>query len=134
MIYMLDSNTCAFIMNERHGVIERFRKALPLGVGVSSIVLSELEYGVRKSSAQERNRNKLNSLCALISIYPYETAATAEYGIIRSELERQGQVIGSLDMLIAAHAKSLGLIFVTNNTGEFSRVAGLALEDWVEKD
>ena len=134
MIYMLDSNTCAFIMNERSGVVERLRKALPLGVCISSIILSELEYGVRKSLAQERNRNKLNSLCALLSIFPYETAATAEYGIIRSELERRGQVIGPLDMLIAAHAKSLGLTLVTNNTGEFSRVAGLALEDWVIRE
>ena len=131
MTYMLDSNTCAFIMNERHGVIERFRQALPSGVCVSSIVLSELEYGVRKSAAQERNRNKLNSLCALLSVFPYDTQATAEYGIIRSELERRGQVIGSLDMLIAAHAKSLGLTLVTNNTSEFMRVDGLTHEDWV---
>ena len=131
MTYMLDSNTCAFIMNGRQGVVERFRQALPRGVCVSSIVLSELEYGVRKSVAQERNRNKLNGLCSLLSIFPYDTQATAEYGIIRSELERRGQVIGSLDMLIAAHAKSLGLILVTNNTGAFSRVDGLTLEDWV---
>ena len=131
MTYMLDSNTCAFIMNERKGVVERFRQALLHGVCVSSIVLSELEYGVRKSAAQERNRNKLNGLCSLLSIFSYDTQATAEYGIIRSELERRGQVIGSLDMLIAAHAKSHGLILVTNNTGEFLRVDGLTLEDWV---
>ena len=131
MTYMLDSNTCAFIMNERYGVVERFRQALPHGVCVSSIVLSELEYGVQKSAAQERNRNKLNTLCSLLSVYPYDTQATAEYGVIRSELERRGQVIGSLDMLIAAHAKSLGLALVTNNMSEFSRVTGLALEDWV---
>jgi tRNA(fMet)-specific endonuclease VapC len=93
--------------------------------------LSELEYGVRKSAAQERNRQKLNSLCALLSIFPYDTKATAEYGIIRSELERRGQVIGPLDMLIAAHAKSLKLTLVTNNTREFQRIDGLALESWV---
>jgi len=131
MTYMLDSNTCAFIMNGRHGVVERFRQVLPLGVCVSTIVLSELEYGVQKSTAQERNRNKLNSLFSLLNVFPYDTQATAEYGVIRSELERRGQVIGSLDMLIAAHAKSLGLTLVTNNTSEFSRVDGLALEDWV---
>jgi len=93
--------------------------------------LSELEYGVRKSAAQERNRNKLNGLCSLLSVFPYDTHATTEYGIIRSVLERRGQVIGPLDMLIAAHAKSLGLTLVTNNTSEFLRVDGLALEDWV---
>ena len=131
MTYMLDSNTCAFIMNERHGVVERFRQALPHGVCVSTIVLSELEYGVRKSAAKERNRTKLNGLCALLTVFPYDTQASAEYGIIRSELERRGQVIGSLDTLIAAHAKSLGLTLVTNNTGEFLRVEGLTLEDWV---
>ena len=131
MTYMLDSNTCAFIMNERSGTVERFRKSLPFGVCVSSIVLSELEYGVRKSAAQERNRHKLNSLCALLSIFPYDTQATAEYGIIRSELERRGQVIGALDMLIAAHVKSLGMTLVTNNMREFQRVDGLSLEDWV---
>jgi len=118
-------------MNGRPGAVERFRQALPHGICVSSIVLSELEYGVRKSAAQERNRNKLNGLCSLLSVFPYDTHATTEYGIIRSELERRGQVIGPLDMLIAAHAKSLGLTLVTNNTGEFLRVDGLALEDWV---
>jgi tRNA(fMet)-specific endonuclease VapC len=128
---MLDSNTCAFIMNERHGVVERFRQALPHGICVSSIVLSELEYGVRKSAAQARNRNKLNGLCSLLSVFPYDTQATTEYGIIRSELERRGQVIGSLDMLIAAHAKSLSLTLVSNNISEFLRVDGLTLEDWV---
>ena len=131
MNYMLDSNTCAFIMNERSGVVERFRQALPHGICISSIVLSELEYGVRKSAAQERNRNKLNGLCSLISIFPYDTLATAEYGLIRNDLERRGQVIGSLDMLIAAHAISLGLTLVTNNTSEFLRVDGLKVEDWV---
>ena len=133
MIYMLDSNTCAFIMNERYSVVERFRQALPNGVCVSTIVLSELEYGVRKSSAQERNRNKLSALCSLLSIFSYDTQATAEYGLIRSELERRGQVIGSLDMLIAAHAKSLALTLVTNYTNEFKRVNGLKLEDWVHE-
>jgi len=131
MTYMLDSNTCAFIMNDNKSIVERFRQALPHGICVSTIVLSELEYGVRKSSAQQRNRNKLNSLCALLSVFPYDTQATTEYGIIRSNLERCGQVIGSLDMLIAAHVKSLGLTLVTNNTGEFSQVNGLNLEDWV---
>jgi len=131
MTYMLDSNICAYIMNERHGVVKRFRQALPHGVCISTIVLSELEFGVRKSVAQERNRNKLNGLCSLLSILPYDTQATDEYGIIRSELERCGQVIGSLDMLIAAHVKSLDLTLVTNNTSEFLRVDGLKLEDWV---
>jgi len=131
MTYMLDSSICAFIMNERHGVVERFHQALPLGICVSTIVLSELEYGVRKSSAQERNRNKLNGLCSLLSIFSYDTQATAEYGLIRSELEKRGQVIGPLDMLIAAHAKSLDLTLVTNNVNEFMRVNGLKLKDWV---
>ena len=131
MTYMLDSNICAYIINERHGVVKRFRQALPHGVCISTIVLSELEFGVRKSVAQERNRNKLNGLCSLLSILPYDTQATDEYGIIRSELERCGQVIGSLDMLIAAHVKSLDLTLVTNNTSEFLRVDGLKLEDWV---
>jgi len=86
---------------------------------------------VRKSTAQERNRNKLNGLCSLLSIFSHETQATAEYGLIRSELEKRGQVIGPLDMLVTAHAKSLGLTLVTNNTNEFMRVNGLKLKDWV---
>jgi tRNA(fMet)-specific endonuclease VapC len=118
-------------MNGRRSAVEGFRLHLGAGVGISSIVLSELEYGVAKSAATQRNRERLNALCALLTILPYDTPATEEYGQIRSDLERSGQVIGSLDMLIAAHAKSLDLTLVTNNSGEFSRVAGLSIEDWM---
>jgi tRNA(fMet)-specific endonuclease VapC len=129
---MLDTNICAFIMNERRGVIERFRRLHPEGACISSITLSELEFGVCKSVQQQRNRDKLNSMCALLAVLPYGIDASAEYGNIRADLARRGLLIGPLDMLIAAHAKSLGLTLVTNNTGEFSRVAGLALDDWAK--
>ncbi|MDR0445807.1 MAG: type II toxin-antitoxin system VapC family toxin [Oscillospiraceae bacterium] len=131
MTFMLDTNICVFIMNEHPDVMEQFRKQRHYGVCISSIVLSELEFGVYNSKYQQINRDKLNSLCALLAVLPIEISAAAEYGRIRADLTQRGRIIGALDMLIAAHAKSAGLTLVTNNTREFSRVIGLSIEDWL---
>ena len=129
--YLLDTNTCIYIINRRPpGVFARF-EALTVGeVGISSITGAELAFGVAKSGS-ERNRQALNKFLVPLDICAFEEAAMRQYGMLRSRLERLGTPIGALDTLIAAHALALGCVLVTNNVREFQRVPGLALENWV---
>ena len=132
MKYLLDTNICSYVIRQRPPtVISRFIKLQPGEVALSSITVAELEYGAAKSSQPARNRQALDMFLAPLVIEPFDEAATRHYGQLRAELERAGQIIGPLDMLIAAHAMSLGLIMVTRNTREFMRVRNLLVEDWV---
>jgi tRNA(fMet)-specific endonuclease VapC len=131
MKFMLDTNTCIFIMKKNDTVCRRFFAESSRGVCISAITLSELEYGVEKSAAVARNQANLLAFSTLVDILPFENVAAHCYGEIRTALEKKGTPSGSLDMLIAAHAKSLGLTLVTDNTKEFVRVDGLKLEDWL---
>jgi tRNA(fMet)-specific endonuclease VapC len=128
---MLDTNVCIEIIRRNERVISRWRDVTTAGICISAITLGELEVGVAKSVKAEKNRIELAKFLALVTVLPFDGAVTETYGAIRGTLERKSQQIGALDTLIAAHAKSLGLTLVTNNTREFSRVEGLALEDWV---
>lgn len=98
---------------------------------ISSITYAELVHGVEKSQAVDRNRLALTLFLSIIPIIPFDDKAAEVYGDIRAKLEGKGTPIGPMDMLIAAHAKSMGCIMVTNNTKEFQRVDDLVLEDWV---
>jgi tRNA(fMet)-specific endonuclease VapC len=120
-------------MKKNETILKRFFAESRYDVCISSITLSELEYGVEKSFAIARNQANLLAFSTLVEIMPYESFAAHCYGEIRTALEKKGTPIGSLDMLIAAHAKSLGLTLVTNNTKEFARVEGLKLEDWLNR-
>ena len=134
MIYMLDTNICIYILkNNDERLINKFRLYSFGDIGISSIVYSELIYGVEKSLKRDANMKNLLKFLSSIKIYDYDVGASNEYGIIRNKLEREGDVIGSMDLLIAAHAKSLAVILVTNNENEFKRVAGLKVENWEEK-
>jgi tRNA(fMet)-specific endonuclease VapC len=128
---MLDTIMCIFIMKKNDTVCRRFWNERMHGICVSSITLAQLEYGVEKSAAVMRNKTNLLAFSTLVDIMPFDSFAAQCYGEIRTDLEKKGTPIGSLDMLIAAHAKSLGLTLVTNNTKEFTRVEGLKLEDWL---
>lgn len=131
MRFLLDTSTCISIIRERPArVIRRLTAQDISDVGISTITLSELEYGVEKSSRPERNRLALAQFLAPLEVLPYDDRAASAYGPIRAELERQGTPIGPLDTLIAAHALALGLTLVTSNTREFRRVPGLAVADW----
>ncbi len=134
MEYMLDTNICIYIIKKKPvRVFERF-KTLALGaVCISSITLSELEYGVRKSSQPKRNQSALNQFLIPLQIIEFNINAAIEYGKIRANLEKRGTPIGPLDTLIAAHAKSLGIVLVTNNQKEFNRVEELQIENWVKE-
>ena len=131
MRYMLDTNIVAFAKNNRPEVVlEHMQHFEPDDLCVSVVTLAELEYGVFNSSNPERNQLALTLFLANIDVIPFDDDAAVEYGRIRADLRRKGTPIGANDLLIAAHAKSLGMTLVTNNTREFSRVEGLMLEDW----
>lgn len=135
MKYLLDTNICIYIIKKKpQNVVIKLSKININDVGISSITLSELEYDIEKSSNPNKNRIALIEFLSIMEIYNYNDNAAKEYGIIRSDLEKRGQIIGSMDMLIAAHAKSMELILVTNNEDEFKRIKGLAIENWIKRD
>jgi tRNA(fMet)-specific endonuclease VapC len=130
MSYMLDTNICIFAIKKHESVLAKIKANRDKGICISAITLSELDHGVCNSSQQARNRLALTYFLTLADALPYDERAAAEYGALRTDLQRRGCPIGSMDTLIAAHAKASGMVLVTNNTGEFGRVRGLALEDW----
>ena len=129
---MLDTNICIYIIkNKPQEVKIKFDEYEVGDICISSITVSELYYGVEKSRYREKNLKALSLFLAPLQILDYDEKASVEYGKIRAYLESKGKVIGSLDMLISAHAKSLGIKLITNNIKEFERVKGLSLENWV---
>ena len=128
---LLDTNICIHVINARPpAVLERFRRYRMGEIGICSVVAAELAYGVAKSGS-DRNRRALEMFLAPLAILPFDEAALWVYGDVRTELERKGTPIGALDTMIAAHALSQQSTLVTNNTRQFARVPGLALENWV---
>ena len=133
MKFMLDTNICIYIIKQKPpGVIERFYQTEISKIGVSSIKLSELLYGVSKSSKPGQNKIALTQFIAPLDILSYDDEAAQYYGQLRAYLEKQGRPIGSLDMLIAAHALSTNCVLVTNNEKEFIRVPNLKIDNWVK--
>ncbi len=131
--YMLDTDICIYIIKRKPAdVIKRLMKSRISQIGISSITLSELEYGVEKSSKQEQNQVALAQFLAPMEILSYGDEAAQQYGRLRAFLEKQGTPIGSLDMLIAAHALSIDCILVTNNEKEFGRVPNLKIDNWAK--
>lgn len=132
MEYILDTNICIYIIKRKPvSVFEKF-KSLPMGsLGISSITLAELQYGIMKSSNPEKNSEALEMFLTPIEIIDFDYNAATEYGKIRATLEQKGTPIGPLDTLIASHVKSLDLTLVTNNEKEFERIAGLKIENWI---
>lgn len=132
MKYMLDTNICIYLIKKKpHSVIRRLKKTKISDVCISSITLSELEYGVEKSEKRNQNKTALAEFITPIEVFPYDDLASAHYGQLRAFLEKKGQPLGSLDMLMSAHALSRNLILVTNNVREFKRVPNLKIENWV---
>lgn len=133
MKFMLDTNTCIYIIKRKPpDVIERFNQTEISQIGISSITLSELFYGVSKSSKPKQNQIALMQFVAPLEILPYSDEAAQYYGDLRAHLEKQGSPIGSLDMLIAAHALSIACTLVTNNEKEFIRIPNLKIDNWVK--
>jgi tRNA(fMet)-specific endonuclease VapC len=133
MNFLIDTNICIYIMNKRPSdVISRFKKTDVGMIRISSITVSELQYGVSKSNYKNQNLKRLEEFLMPFEILAYDQMAAKYYGEIRSKLEKQGHIIGPLDLLIAAHALSKGLILVTNNEKEFKRIKSLKIENWVK--
>lgn len=132
MKYMLDTNICIYLIrNKPIQVLKKLQQIKASEVCISSITLAELEYGIKKSQNQNQNKIALAEFVAPIEIEPFEIEAAIKFGDIRAQLEKKGTVIGAYDMLIAAHALSLNLVLVTNNTKEFIRIPSLQVENWV---
>jgi len=129
---MLDTNICIYIIkNKPQNVRERFEAIDASQLFLSSITVSELLYGAYKSQYVEKNLQALEIFFLKFQILDYDYSASDAYAKIRAYLEKQGRVIGAMDMQIAGHALANDLIVVTNNTKEFERVDSLILENWV---
>jgi tRNA(fMet)-specific endonuclease VapC len=132
-MYLLDSNICIYIINNRPvKVVQRIKEHNPPEIKLSSISMAELEYGVSKSGNREKNRRALIHFASAFDIVDFTDEDAEIYGIIRADLEKKGQIIGPYDMQIAAQAISRKYVLVTNNVKEFSRIKGLMIENWVE--
>ncbi len=131
MNYMLDTNICIYIIKEKpQKVLEKFH-ALNIGdICISVITFSELEYGVQKSKYTEKNKIALTSFLSPIEILPFNQKAALKYGKIRSNLEKQGKIIGAYDLMIGTHALAKNLTLITNNENEFKRISELSIENW----
>lgn len=130
-VYMLDTDICSYVMKRSSSaLLERLARAPVLDVCMSVVTKAELLYGVRISPHRARDAEALRGLLTYVEVLDFPEQAAEDYAEIRSDLKGRGALMGANDLLIAAHARSLGLILITNNTDEFSRVEGLALENW----
>ena len=133
MKYLLDTNICIYIRRNRPAqVLTRFRSLLPGAAVMSVITYGELRYGAEKSSERARTVGILEELIALIPVESLTAAAGEAYGVVRATLSVQGAMIGNNDLWIAAHARALGYVLITNNEREFRRIPGLVVENWAE--
>ncbi len=129
--YMLDTDTCSYIMKRSNQTVVKRLRAIPVAdVCISVITKSELLYGVEVSPRQVQDATALQAFLPHVEVLEFPDAAATHDAQIRADLKKRGQMIGANDLFIAAHARSLGLRLVTNNTAEFGRVKGLALENW----
>jgi tRNA(fMet)-specific endonuclease VapC len=133
MIYLLDTDTCVFILKRRPShVRERFQSLRRGQIGISAITFCELEFGIAKSQYKEKNQKNVREFVSYLEILDFPASAAEVFGKIRAGLQSAGTPIRSFDMLIAAHALHENLILVTNNTREFSRIPHLQLENWLD--
>lgn len=129
--YMLDTNICIFTVKNKPETVRQKFNLHRQQMCISVITLMELIYGAEKSSAPEWNLAVIEGFTARLEVLDYDMHAATHTGQLRAEQARTGQPIGPYDQMIAGHARSRGLIIVTNNMREFSRVSGLRVEDWV---
>ena len=131
--YMLDTDTCSYIMKRSNQEVLKRLAMLPVGdVCVSVISKAELMYGVELSPRRDQDARALAAFLLHAEVFDFPDAAAEHSGKIRADLKLRGEMIGANDLLIAAHARSLGLILVTNNTREFGRVFALRMENWTQ--
>jgi len=127
--YMLDTDTVSYAIRGEGQVAARLLEHQPSEVCISSITLAELRFGAESKRSQRLHRS-INGFIADVAVVPFDQAAADRFALAAAALARRGEPIGTFDTLVAAHALSLGLAVVTNNTKHFSRVAGLTVENW----
>ncbi len=129
--YMLDTDTCSYIMKRSNdAVLKQLQKVSVSDVCISVITKSELLFGVEVSPRRRQDEAALSAFLRYIEVLDFADEASLHYAKIRADLKLVGTMIGANDLFIAAHARSLGLTLVTNNTREFGRVRDLATENW----
>lgn len=128
--FMLDADVCIYLMSKRHPELNKRIETVGQTVCISAIALAEMRFGAENSDRQVANRRELDAFAADLTIVDFDASAARHYGEIRAALRRAGTPVGSNDMLIGAHARSLGLTLVTNNRREFDRMPGLKVENW----
>lgn len=132
MKFLLDTNICIYLIKRKPPeVLQRFNTNQVGDLGISSITVAELEFGVQKNQFTQKNQQALEQFLIPLNIVNFDRAAAIIYGDLRATLAKQGTPIGSLDTLIAAHALSLNVTLITNNVKEFDRVPNLKLDNWV---
>lgn len=127
---MLDTDVCVHLLRDRSAPRAPFR-GHARETGISAVTYAELRFGLERSAHRRAGEKRLGLLCRDLDVAPFDQEAAADYGEIRQELSRRGELIGPLDLLIAAHARSLDATLVTNNEREFRRVPGLRVENWL---
>ena len=130
--YLLDTNICIYIAKHNPpSVRKRFARHAASELAMSVISLGELRFGAEKSQSREKALATIDQLARLIDVQALPASAGEDYGRLRATLEKKGRPIGNNDLWIAAHARAAGLILVTNNVREFTRIEGLDVENWV---
>ncbi|TGN02055.1 type II toxin-antitoxin system tRNA(fMet)-specific endonuclease VapC [Leptospira dzoumogneensis] len=130
-MYLLDTNICIFLIKKKNQILlDKLKKNMNKGLFISSLTLAELEFGIENSTYKEKNRISLIEFLSIFEILPFEQSDAKAFGIIKVDLKKSGNLIGSIDTLLAAQALSRNLVFITNNTKEFNRVKNLKIEDW----
>ena len=131
-MYLLDTNICIYIIKKRPiNVLKVLESKFRENIFISSITIAELEYGIAKSKFPEKNRISLIEFLSIFQILTFDDSDAVAFGAIKSRLENQGNIIGPMDLLIAAQAISKNLILVTNNTKEFKRIEEINIGNWV---
>ena len=131
MPFLLDTNILIAMSKQRPGLADRLEGIPADAVLLSSVVVAEIEYGIAKSRRRQHNRRVFDALVSGFRVLPFDAAAARLYGPIRAELEKRGRLIGPYDLMIAAHAKAVDAVLVTDNTREFARVEGLKTTNWL---
>ncbi len=132
--YMLDTDTCSYIMKRSNdAVLKRLQKVPVSDVCISVITKSELLFGIELSPRPTQDELAFNAFLSYVEVLDFTDEASFHYAKIRADLKTRGAMIGANDLFIAAHARSLGLTLVTNNTREFGRISNLKVENWTAR-
>ena len=130
--YMLDTNMCSYIIKERPvSVLQHFQELNIESICISIVSYAELMYGVERSSSKRINHSVIRDFTRYLDVISWDIGAADEYAVLRTDLEAKGTPIGAMDMMIAAHSKSLNTVLVTNNQKHFMKVKGLLIENWI---